>query len=287
MIVYIDDMYIYGMMGVIGILMSYFGLTMILASNYLYNRIKALMLKRAFCLKGYSGGGGEYTTLKRTGKWLLDKIVEIEIGDRTVTRMKNNTDLFIIHGNLGVTVSLEVLDAVANLDSLGYKDLAQAVMQYDKDWFQLNKAEIDRMLAEVNSKSQKEIIVNEVMKKGEDVLIRLQWINRRTLPLSIVYNWAYQVLNPQNNKLLTEQAKFDARQETQGLMTAAKLMPYLFIFAVLIGVITFALVVLNGQGLLNGGNAGAVGQTTTTLAQTVATTLPQITAPTIPIIHVP
>ena len=290
--VLIPDYVIYMGLGVIAVLGLWFFITIVWGSNYLFNKAKAVFKKEVLCLQGLSGGGGQFTTRKRERGFLVNDKEEIEIGDRTVTRMKNNTDMFLIHDKLGVTVSLEVASAIAQLDFLGYKELSQAIAAYDTEWLKANRDKVDEMLSAAKNEKDREIILTEISKKGDDVLLRLQWINKRTIPLSIVYNWAYQVLNPQNNKILTEQGKLDVLQEKVGGMTAQKMMPWIIMGILVIGAITFALVVLNGQGLLGNGGGTAntvttIAQTATTIAQsTTATTLKAITAPTIPTVFI-
>lgn len=289
--VLLPDYVIYMGLGVIAVLVFWFFITIVWGSNYLFNKAKAVFKKEVLCLQGLSGGGGCFTTRKREGGFLINDKEEIEIGDRTVTRMKNNTDMFIIHDKLGVTVSLEVASAIAQLDFLGYKELAQAIESYDSDWIKANKDKVDELLSMAKNEKEREIILTDIQRKGDDVLLRLQWINKKTIPLSIVYNWAYQILNPQNNKIITEKAKLDVMQENIKGMTAQKMMPWILMGILIIGAITFALVILNGQGMLD--NHGGT-TTATTIAQTIqtitqntpTTTIKSITAPTIPTVFI-
>jgi hypothetical protein len=168
-------------------------------------------------LDGSPDGSAEFKTMKEKAGFVESKYEQIKIGLKSVVRTKDG-DLYIANSRYGITFSMELAAAAAALDGLGYRSLSDALEKYESDWFNRpdNKEAYDKMLEEGKNKNVNnygQIAIDEVMKRGQEALIKLSWITPFTIPLSILFSYGLAELDSQINKTITDREVYEAKME--------------------------------------------------------------------------
>jgi hypothetical protein len=225
------DWFIYGTLALNAITILLLFMVFLFARNYIRARFRKRFRGGHMVLGGDTDAELDFLVLEKDAGWLRGA------GDFEITGPAErgpDCDMFIAHRRMGFTVPLPVLKAITALIRMGFKNLEQAVKQYDELYILQNQATIQEAINADMQAQKGELLVKKYTQAGRQALINLEWITPFTLPLSLVYSWALQQADSQNNELIVERAELKAEKKArQALSGTERLLPYAIFFVII------------------------------------------------------
>lgn len=243
-----SDMEVYAVIAILFLLVASVWLVYKTSRNYVSMRIRQFFLGGKATEEVDQNNQHRFKLAEEKQGYLVLSDQEHRIKPKSALRNPDGV-IYQVHKEVKGTLVPEATSAANDLENMGFRSIAHAGEFYKTNYFRNDMEAIQKAVQEKNPLV--EVLIDGVEKKiGLELMKPLQ-PDLFTMDLSILDRWSNEEGDGYAEKNLHEKVYNDAQKQKAGGIDQNRLMGYIVIILIVLGVISFLLVVLNSQGIIH------------------------------------